>query len=220
MHTISSPIVDFKVKAQEDDKPEEIQIQKIHEDLARPEFLQGTTYKLKTQLADFSLYITINDIILNPGTEFEKRQPFEVFINSKEMTNFQWIVGYTRLISAIFRKGGDIKFILEEMQSVFDPKGGYITKGRYIPSLVAEIGMVLEKHFKRIGLITDVAQAKEVAELIKSKKKEYLSKNPDDSVDDSGFPKDAFLCSKCNVKAIIKMEGCVTCLNCGDSKCG
>ncbi|MDH3871229.1 MAG: NrdJb, partial [Gammaproteobacteria bacterium] len=113
----------------------------LHEKLERPDMLIGSTYKVKTPLSEHALYVTINDIILNAGTENELRRPFEIFINSKNMDHFQWIVALTRIISAVFRKGGDVTFLVEELRSVFDPRGGYFKKGgKYMPSLVAEIG--------------------------------------------------------------------------------
>ncbi|MCC6716138.1 MAG: NrdJb, partial [Gammaproteobacteria bacterium] len=124
----------------------------MHEKVARPEMLIGSTYKIKTPHSDHALYVTINDIVLNPGTPHELRRPFEMFVNSKSMEHFQWIVALTRIISAVFRKGGDVTFLVEEMRSVFDPKGGYFKKGgRFIPSLVAEIGDVLDSHLRMIG---------------------------------------------------------------------
>ena len=116
----------------------------MHERVERPERLIGSTYKIKTPLSDHALYVTINDIVLNPETPYEKRRPFEIFINSKNMDHFQWIVALTRIISAVFRKGGDVIFLVEELRSVFDPQGGYFKPGgKYTPSLVAEIGDAL-----------------------------------------------------------------------------
>ena len=127
----------------------------MHEQLERPEQLAGSTYKIKTPLSDHALYVTINDIVLNPETEHELRRPFEIFINSKNMEHFQWIVALTRIISAVFRKGGDVAFLVEELHSVFDPGGGYLKRGgRHVPSLVAEIGTVIEDHLIKIGLMT------------------------------------------------------------------
>ena len=126
----------------------------MHESVERPEVLIGSTYKIKTPDSEHAMYITINDIVLNEGTDHEQRRPFEVFINSKNMDHFQWIVALTRITSAVFRKGGDVTFLVEEMQAVFDPKGGYFKKGgRFMPSLVAEIGDVIEQHLKKIGMI-------------------------------------------------------------------
>ena len=127
----------------------------MHEQLERPEQLAGSTYKIKTPLSEHALYVTINDIVLNPGTEHELRRPFEIFINSKNMEHFQWIVALTRIISAVFRKGGDVAFLVEELHSVFDPGGGYLKRGgRHVPSLVAEIGTVIEEHLITIGIMT------------------------------------------------------------------
>jgi len=155
---INSKIVDYRVKTDSDDAasaPTDNVIQ-MHEKLERPEMLLGSTYKIKTPLSEHALYVTINDIVLNPGTEHEQRRPFEVFINSKNMEHFQWIVALTRIISAVFRKGGDVTFLVEELRSVFDPSGGYFKKGgKYMPSLVAEIGEVIECHMRMIGLLKD-----------------------------------------------------------------
>src|SRR5438067_7188512 len=129
---------------------------RMHEKLERPEVLVGSTYKIKTPISDHAMYVTINDIVLNEGTEFEQRRPFEIFINSKNMDHFQWIVALTRIMSAVFRKGGDCTFLVEDLWSVFDPRGGYFEKGgKFMPSLVAEIGDVLECHLRMIGLLKD-----------------------------------------------------------------
>ena len=192
-------------------------VQHLHESMARPEMLVGATYKIKTPLSDHALYVTINDIVLNQGTEHEARHPFEIFINSKAMEHFQWIVAMTRIISAVFRKGGDCTFLAEEMRSVFDPKGGYFKKGgKYMPSLVAEIGEAIEDHMRSIGLLKDEGldghQEKLIAE---ARAKHDKASNSEDS----GFPSDASLCGKCGMKAVVILDGCATCLNCCDSKC-
>ena len=192
----------------------------IGEPLERPDNIRGTTYKVKTPVTEHALYITINDVVMNEGKDQEYSRPFEIFINSKNMDHFQWIVGLTRVMSAVFRKGGDVTFLLEELQSVFDPNGGYYKKGgKYVPSLVAEIGEVLEKHLIDIGMLKSKELDQHQKKLVEEKKKEYLEKNQD-QLDDSGFPKDSQLCGKCQTKAAILMDGCLTCLNCGESKCG
>ena len=203
----------------------------MHEKLQRPEMLVGSTYKIKTPLSEHALYVTINDIILNPDTEYERRRPFEIFINSKNMDHFQWIVALTRIISAVFRKGGDATFLVEELRSVFDPRGGYFKKGgKYMPSLVAEIGDAIECHMKMIGMIKTDDMDECVRKHIQDKRAEYESVGTD-SVDaeeaqaageqaEGDFPVDAQLCQKCHTKAVIQMDGCMTCLNCGESKCG
>jgi len=222
---IDKKIVAYNVVKNDDKLPalisEPAAVQQMHESLARPEMLSGTTYKVKTPLSDHALYITINDIILNRDTEHETRRPFEIFINSKAMDHFQWIVALTRIFSAVFRKGGDCTFLVEEMRSVFDPKGGYFKKGgKYMPSLVAEIGDVIESHMRSIGLIEenelDAHQRKMIAE--QRNKYEVGMKAVEDAGEDS-FPPEATLCGKCQTKAVIVMDGCLTCLNCGDSKC-
>ena len=102
---------------------------RMHERLERPEVLIGSTYKIKTPISDHAMYVTINDIVLNEGTEYEQRRPFEIFINSKNLDHFQWIVALTRIISAVFRKGGDVTFLVDELKAVFDPRGGYWQPG-------------------------------------------------------------------------------------------
>ena len=195
-------------------------IELMTEHVSRPDELYGSTYKIKTPQSEHALYITINDIILNPNTDNEQRRPFEIFINSKNMEHFQWIVALTRVMSAVFRKGGDITFLVEELESVFDPNGGYYKKGgKYIPSLVAELGQVVEQHLKNIGMLKSKVPDEHQEQLIQDKKKEYLEKNSQ-GLDENGFPKDAQLCHKCSTKAAIMMDGCLTCLSCGESKCG
>src|ERR1700754_1404059 len=128
----------------------------MHENVERPEMLLGSTYKIKTPVSEHAMYVTINDIVLNEGTPNEQRRPFEIFINSKNLDHFQWIVALTRIISAVFRKGGDVTFLVDEMKAVFDPRGGYFKGGGvYMPSIVAEIGSVVEAHLKMIGMIVD-----------------------------------------------------------------
>ena len=196
-------------------------VQQMHESVARPEVLPGATYKVKTPLSDHALYITINDIILNPGTEHEVRRPFEIFINSKAMEHFQWIVALTRIISAVFRKGGDVTFLVEEMRSVFDPKGGYFKKGgKYMPSLVAEIGDVIESHMRSIGLLGEDGLDEHQRKMIVEQRIKYeVGMKAIEEAGESSFPPEATLCGKCQTKAVIVMDGCLTCLNCGDSKC-
>jgi hypothetical protein len=195
----------------------------MHEKLERPEVLLGSTYKIKTPLTDHALYVTINDVVLNPGTPHEKRRPFEIFINSKSMDHFQWVVALTRVLSAVFRKGGDVTFLVEELRSVFDPRGGYFKKGRYTPSLVAELGDVIECHLRTIGLlaIEDLDETRK--QFIEQKRAEMKSRQASATAakgDGGDFPGDAQLCAKCSVKAVVKLDGCMTCLNCGESKCG
>src|SRR5690606_22668869 len=116
------------------EKTERAQVIQMHEKLERPDMLIGSTYKVKTPVSDHAMYITINDIILNQGTPHEQRRPFEIFINSKNLDHFQWIVALTRIISSVFRKGGDVTFLVEELKAVFDPRGGYWKPGgKFMP---------------------------------------------------------------------------------------
>ncbi len=201
---------------------EEDKVVHLHEKLERPEMLLGSTYKVKTPLSEHALYITINDVILNPGTPHELRRPFEIFINSKNMDHFQWIVALTRIVSAVFRKGGDVTFLVEELRSVFDPRGGYFKKGgRYMPSLVAEIGDAIECHLRMIGMLKDDGLDEHQKKLLAEKRAQFEQAGKSAQPADSGdFPDGAQLCVKCNTKAAIQMDGCLTCLNCGESKCG
>ncbi|MCB1756827.1 MAG: NrdJb [Gammaproteobacteria bacterium] len=224
---IDKKIVSYSVrKADELDHKAESQAADIihmHETLQRPDVLIGSTYKLKTpeHVSEHAMYITINDIVLNEGTEHELRRPFEVFINSKNMDHFQWIVALTRIISAVFRKGGDVTFLVEELHSVFDPRGGYWNKGKFMPSIISEIGDVIETHLIKIGMLKAAEPDEHQKKLIEKKRAE-LENTPQDAAEESDgkFPASAELCKKCNHKAAIMMDGCLTCLNCGDSKCG
>ncbi len=242
----SAPVIAAPVVA---DLPKMADVIRMSEEIERPDVLIGSTYKIKSPLFEHALYVTLNDIVLNLGTAHELRRPFEIFINSKNMDHFQWIVALTRIMSAVFRKGGDVTFLVEEMKAVFDPRGGYFKAGGvYMPSIVAEIGAVVEEHMKMIGLIHDPELSDEARRLIAEKRAAYdarSKKKPDltaeaalaaearsrpantpapadVSTPDSNekFPASASLCLKCNTKSTIIMDGCATCLNCGYSKCG
>jgi hypothetical protein len=236
----------------------------MHEKLERPEILDGATYKIKSPLFEHALYVTINDIVLNKGTEFEMHRPFEIFINSKNMDHFQWIVALTRVMSAVFRKGGDVTFLVEELKAVFDPRGGYFKAGGvYMPSIVAELGNIIETHLTAIGLLKGAELSDAQKQLIAEKRAAYERKSgkknaeispadetggaiaegslaprgelarsagrvaPDEgaSTEDpsesaGSFPPGAAMCGKCNTQALVLLDGCQTCLNCGYSKCG
>ena len=179
-HKIDKKIVGYKVMTDEV-KPALEPVKKV---TGRPETLQGTTYKIKPPQAEDALYITINDIINEDGT----KRPFEIFINSKNMAHYQWVVAMTRLISGLWRTG-DSRFIVDELKGVFDPGGGYFKKGRFMNSLVSEIGYVIEQH---LGTSLNITEAKS----------------------------DMQLCTECNTKSLVRMDGCMTCTSCGFSKCG
>ena len=169
-----------------------------HEVMDRPSTLEGSTYKLKWPLSEHAIYITINDIIQD-----DSRKPFEVFINSKNMEHFAWTVALTRMISAVFRRGGDVSFVVEELKAVFDPRGGAWIEGHYIPSILAAIGGVIEQHLVNIGFIAAAGLG------LKSDPRAELI---------GQVPKQA--CPNCGSFDIRKIEGCETCSSCGFSKCG
>jgi len=194
----------------------------MHEKLERPEILVGSTYKVKTPISDHAMYVTINDIVLNKDTDDEKRRPFEIFINSKNLDHYQWIVALTRVISAVFRKGGDVTFLVDELKAVFDPRGGYWQPGgKFMPSIIAELGYIVEKHLISIGLLTTHELDEHQKEILKQKREEFEnSKKQQDAFSKSDYPDGAQLCEKCNETAVIMLDGCMTCLACGNSKCG
>jgi hypothetical protein len=218
----SFSVVDKDKEKQEKIKKEAENIVMMSESVKRPEKLVGATYKIKVPTEDPALYMTINDIVLNEGTEHEVRRPFEMFINSKDMQNFQWVVALTRLVSAVFRKGGDMEFLVEELRSVFDPNGGYFDKGTYVPSLIAKIGMNIERHLLEIGMIEQEELSDTTKAILEEKKAEYLAQQNESSSKkeekDESVP-GGQLCNKCHNHSVIIMDGCATCLSCGDSKC-
>jgi ribonucleoside-diphosphate reductase alpha chain len=157
----------------------------------RPERLSGTTYKLKTPLSEAALYVTINDC---------DGRPFEIFINCRDTKHFQWVIALTRVMSAVFRHGGDASFLIEELTSIADPHAGYFKGGKYVPSLVAELGEILERHLTGLGLYRKDTSLAEAAVAMVAEKR---SKR----------------CAKCGEFAVIALDGCDTCTACGWSKC-
>ena len=174
----------------------------ISEPLDRPEALEGNTYKIKWPESEHAIYITINDVIANG-----RRRPFEVFINSKNMEHFAWTVGLTRMISAVFRRGGDVSFVIEELKAVFDPRGGAWMEGKYIPSILAAIGGVIERHMIAIGFIEEGGHLKS-------------DPHPNAEAIAVGERPRGQACPNCGQYAVQMVEGCKTCLECGHSKCG
>ncbi len=173
----------------------------LSEPLGRPEALEGQTYKLKWPVSEHAIYITINDIIVGG-----RRRPFEVFINSKNMEHYAWTVALTRMISAVFRRGGDVSFVVEELKAVFDPRGGAWMQGRYVPSILAAIGGVIEEHLVRIGFIEGAGLG--------------LKSDPKAKVAAMGAGKRGAACPSCGAYEMVMIEGCMTCRACGHSKCG
>jgi ribonucleoside-diphosphate reductase alpha chain len=181
-------------------QPDGAEVVYLSEPLDRPAALEGHTYKLKWPGSEHALYITINDIIIAGH-----RRPFEVFINSKNMEHFAWTVALTRMISAVFRRGGDISFVVEELKAVFDPRGGAWMEGKYIPSILAAIGGVIERHLIDIGFIEGEGMG--------------LKSDPHAEVVAIGAPRGK-TCSSCGSHEMRMIEGCMTCASCGFSKCG
>ena len=172
----------------------------ISEPLSRPEALEGQTYKVKWPDSEHALYITVNDLLLNGH-----RRPFEVFINSKNMEHFAWTVALTRMISAVFRRGGDVSFVVEELKAVFDPRGGAWVDGKYIPSILAAIGGVIEHHMVVTGFLSGEGMG--------------LKSDPQAEVVNLEQSRGA-ACSSCGQFDLRMVEGCMTCGSCGYSKCG
>ncbi|WP_028795670.1 adenosylcobalamin-dependent ribonucleoside-diphosphate reductase [Thalassobaculum salexigens] len=168
--------------------------------LDRPTFLPGATYKIKWADSDHAIYITVNDI-----EQDGRRRPFEVFINSKNMEHFAWTVALTRMISAVFRRGGDVSFVVDELKAVFDPRGGQWVKGRYVPSLLAAIGDVIEEHMLAIGFLKAPDSENAAPQVVKQ------------VINIGGAPAQ---CPSCGSVALVKQEGCDLCTACGYSKCG
>ena len=170
--------------------------------LERDSVLPGYTYKVRWPESDHAIYITLNDIIQNG-----RRRPFEIFINSKNMEHYAWTVALTRMISAVFRRGGDVSFVVEELKAVFDPRGGQWMNGKYVPSLLAAIGGVIERHMIDTGFImaTDTNAAPT-----------GFDENPSEisRLNEMRF------CPKCDMPSLVFQEGCHSCLSCGYSKCG
>ena len=221
MKEITQAITAVKVQKKNEKKANNV-IDKVsvnlNEKTQRPEMLIGSTYKIKPPVSDHALYITINDILLNQDSEEEIRRPFEIFVNSKNMEFYSWIVALTRVISAVFRKGGDCTFLVEELKAVFDPKGGYYQRGTgiFMPSVVADIGHVIETHLKTLDMLPKSEIDTHQQAYLKQKKEAAEAELASET---SGFPATASRCSKCHQKSLVLLDGCATCLNCGDSKC-
>jgi ribonucleoside-diphosphate reductase alpha chain len=182
--------------------------------LARPETLPGATYKLNWPESDHAIYITVNDIMVEEAPGRMVRRPFEVFINSKNMEHYAWTVALTRMISAVFRRGGDISFVVEELKAVFDPRGGQWMSGRYVPSLLAAIGDVIARHMVEIGFLpAPPAKAANASDDVGN----VVSLKKDTGKD--GRDRRFRACPKCGTFALIRLEGCDSCTSCGFSKC-
>lgn len=206
---IDKKIVGWSVRVTKDDKGNTHTVKEA-ETLARPRIVEGRTYKISPAVTDSAMYITINDLIMEDGSH----RPVEMFISSKHVPHQQWITALTRMVSAIFRKPGPFLFVAEELQQIFDPQGGYFTKGsdgksKMVPSVVAHVGTILQEHFEHIGLM-------EKPELSEDQKVVIAEKLA--QATDKGMA--MMTCLKCHQPALVRLDGCDTCTNCGDSKCG
>jgi ribonucleoside-diphosphate reductase alpha chain len=175
--------------------------------LDRPGALPGQTYKLRWPESEHAIYVTLNDIVQDG-----RRRPFEIFINSKNMEHYAWTVGLTRMISAVFRRGGDVSFVVEELKAVFDPRGGSWIEGHYVPSLLAAIGEVIEQHMIGIGFLPDPARDRR--EFLSQLERKVVNLPGQDSAE-ARLPR----CPKCSQPSLIRQEGCDLCTSCGYSKC-
>ncbi|MDP5086259.1 MAG: adenosylcobalamin-dependent ribonucleoside-diphosphate reductase [Yoonia sp.] len=199
--SVTSDAAPSEVPAQVRTSDEGAEVVYMSEPLDRPQELEGATYKLKWPDSEHAIYITINDLVIAGH-----RRPFEVFINSKNMEHFAWTVALTRMISAVFRRGGDVSFVVEELKAVFDPRGGAWMQGKYVPSILAAIGGVIEKHMISIGFLAGEGMG--------------LKSDPHaDVVAINGRPRGK-ACSSCGSYELRMVEGCMTCASCGYSKCG
>ena len=169
--------------------------------LDRPGELPGHTYKVRWPDLDHAFYITINDI-----EQDGRKRPFEIFINSKNMEHYAWTVALTRMISAVFRRGGDVSFVVEELKAVFDPRGGQWMGGRYIPSLLAAIGEVIERHLMDTGFMarpdSGESDAQRAASAVAGAEGAAVRR-----------------CPRCSAAGLVRLEGCDTCISCGYSRC-
>ncbi|KIC43594.1 ribonucleotide reductase [Ruegeria sp. ANG-S4] len=194
---------DDKAPGESADAPHEVdggEVVYMSEPLDRPQALEGSTYKLKWPDSEHAIYLTINDIFIGG-----RRRPFEVFINSKNMEHYAWTLALTRMISAVFRRGGDVSFVVEELKAVFDPRGGAWVKGKYIPSILAAIGGVIEQHMVNIGFLEGEGMG--------------LKSDPQAQVVNMDAPRGK-ACPSCGQFDMVMVEGCMTCRSCGHSKCG
>ncbi|MBB3066081.1 adenosylcobalamin-dependent ribonucleoside-diphosphate reductase [Limibacillus halophilus] len=191
------------------------QVVYMSQPLDRPQALPGRTYKLQWPESDHAIYITLNDIVQD-----QRRRPFEIFINSKNMEHYAWTVALTRMISAVFRRGGDVSFVVEELKAVFDPRGGAWVKGRYLPSLLAAIGEVIERHMLDIGFL---ARPETLVEPQQETAREGAKSDPPYSISSHSNhqpgQRGPAQCPRCGAAAVIKQEGCDLCTACGHSRC-
>jgi len=209
---ITGAVLEFKPETQRPVTSAEGDVVYMTRPLDRPEALPGQTYKLRWPDSDHAIYVTINDIALEGAGRESRRRPFEVFINSKNMEHYAWTVALTRMISAVFRRGGDVSFVVDELKAVFDPRGGHWLGGRYVPSLLAAIGQVIERHMVDIGFLPPDRLARPIADPEAAAGVTAEAVNADQA---PGRP-----CPRCGQPSLERREGCDICPECGYSRCG
>ena len=227
--TVSEPELPFEAPAKKTlpkDEGDSGSVVRMFQPLDRPGELPGKTYKVRWPESDHAIYITLNDIIDDQG----RRRPFEIFINSKNTEHYAWTVALTRMISAVFRRGGDVSFVVEELKAVFDPRGGYWVGGKYVPSLLAAIGSVIENHMIDTGFMANPAAKIDPALEAQSMPVAVAASGANNGSADTrrglageGGPGRSNLfkqCPKCGQPSLMRQEGCDTCTSCGHSKCG
>ncbi len=213
---LQSPVVTATPKDLGDAGP----VTRLFEPLDRPGNLQGQTYKLRWPESDHAIYITLNDIIDDQG----RIRPFEIFINSKNTEHYAWTVALTRMISAVFRRGGDVSFVVEELKAVFDPRGGQWMGGRYVPSLLAAIGDVIEQHMIATGFLKGSGEIAAIDEARMLGVAAMGSSGGSSGAEGAGGNSSVAAlpfrqCPKCGQASLVYEEGCDTCKSCGYSKC-
>lgn len=201
---IEQKIVGWHVSHKDDGEGKTIEVREATT-LERPRVVMGRTYKISPAVTDSAMYITINDVVMDDGT----RRPVEMFINTKHVAHQQWITALTRMVSAIFRKPGPYLFVADELREIYDPQGGYFDSGKMISSVVAHVADVLREHFIYIGAM-DAPELTVVQKEVIAEKVEKATA--------SGI--EMQVCGKCKEKAVLMLDGCMTCTTCGDSKCG
>jgi len=227
-------VVNKETSAANAAKKEALRVEVIQE-TKRPKQLDSRTYKIKASTGyDHAYYVSISNVVLNEGTPLEEVRPYEIFINTKDKINVQWVHALTFMMSAIFRKGGEYMFLLDELREVASPNAGWFgqhTRGgnpRYIESMVSAIADTIAFHVEQtcgVG-IKEIELSETAKEIIEEKKAEYLKSHSANITstevtnEDAGMP-NALDCPKCKVRnSVIKLDGCLTCVSCGDSKCG
>jgi ribonucleoside-diphosphate reductase alpha chain len=167
--------------------------------MERPRILQGRTYKLKWPQTGDNWYITITH---RGGV------PFEVFITTKVAAHAEWVQALSILLTAVLRRGGDVKFLITELQGIHSASGGqYITEQRkFRHSQVAAIGGVIEEEFRVLGMFGTTEPEPEVQKAVP----------PGVTFGQIGEPG---CCPECGARPLVHQEGCEKCQICSYTRC-